>query len=141
MISRRIFGACGLCAALELVAAPVDAQTAAVTGAASGGIARQILTRGDVPGTGYETVQVSATVEPGVFVAWHTHPGLESSFVLEGEGTLMVKGRANLVTQAGAGFLIPPETPHAVQNSGKLLRIAATYVVEKGKPLSTPAPQ
>ncbi len=137
MISRRMFGSCALCAAMALLAEPVEAQTAAATG----GITRTIMGRADVPGTNYETVQVSATVEPGGLVARHTHPGIESTFFTEGEATLMVQGRPNALIKAGGGFEIPPETPHAVQNSGSVLRIAATYVVEKGKPLSTPAPE
>ena len=138
MISRRIFGTCGLCAAMELIAAPIDAQTAAISG---GGITRQVLSRGDVPGSAYETVQVAATVDPGGLVARHTHPGIESTFIVDGEATLMVHGRPDLVLAPGTGFMIPPEVPHALQNGGKTLRIAATYIVEKGKPLSSPAPE
>ena len=37
-------------------------------------------------------------------------------------------------------FQIPPETPHAGGKPGdKKKRIAITYVVEKGKPLVSPA--
>jgi len=40
----------------------------------------------------------------------------------------------------GDGFQIPPETPHAGGKPGdKTTRIAITYVVEKGKPLVSPA--
>jgi len=136
MISRRIFGSCGLCAAMALIAEPAEIQAQA-----TGGVTRRILGREDVPGSNSETIQVFATVEPGAFVARHTHPGIESSFVFDGEATLMVRGRPNALLRAGEGFMIPPETPHAVQNGGKLLQIAATYIVEKGKPLSTPAPE
>jgi hypothetical protein len=43
--------------------------------------------------------------------------------------------------KAGDGFQIPPETPHAGGKPGeKKSRIAITDVVEKGKPLVSPAP-
>ena len=41
----------------------------------------------------------------------------------------------------GDGFQIPPETPHAGGKPGDAKsRILITYVVEKGKPLASPAP-
>jgi len=40
----------------------------------------------------------------------------------------------------GDGFLVPPNTPHAGgKNGDKKTKIASTYVVEKGKPLASPA--
>ncbi len=137
MISRRIFSSCGLCAAMGLIAAPVEAQAQA----AAGGVTRRIVSREDVPGGVYETVQAVATVEAGALVIRHTHPGIESSFILEGGGTLAVKGRDSAMVEAGSSFMIPPETPHLLLNGGKLTRIASTYVVEKGKPLAAPAPE
>ena len=134
MISRRIFNGCALCTAVGLIAAPVEAQTTAAADA----VTRQLLSRADLPGSSYEAVQVNVVVKPAGFIAWHTHPGIESSCVLEGEATLMVKSRPNLRLQVGRSLMIPPETPHAVQNSNSVLRIAATFIVEKGKPLSTP---
>ena len=42
---------------------------------------------------------------------------------------------------AGGSFLIPAGTVHNATNTGTgKARILATYVVEKGKPLATPAP-
>jgi quercetin dioxygenase-like cupin family protein len=40
----------------------------------------------------------------------------------------------------GDGFQIPPDTPHAgVKNGPKMTKITSTYIVEKGKPLASPA--
>jgi quercetin dioxygenase-like cupin family protein len=41
----------------------------------------------------------------------------------------------------GDGFQVPPNTPHAGGKNGdkKKTKIAITYVVEKGKPLASPA--
>ena len=33
---------------------------------------------------GYATINVEAEIEPGVTIARHTHPGIESGYVLEG---------------------------------------------------------
>ena len=44
------------------------------------------------------------------------------------------------VLKAGDGFQIPPETPHAGGKPGEAKsRILITYVVDKGKPLASPA--
>jgi len=90
---------------------------------------------------GYVTINMEVEIDPGVTVARHTHPGIESSYVLEGGFELPVQGQPTRMLKAGDGFQIPPETPHAGGKPGdKKSRIAITYVVEKGKPLASPAP-
>jgi quercetin dioxygenase-like cupin family protein len=135
MLSRRLFATCALCAAGGLVATKVDAQ------APTAGAKRTILQQTDGPADGYVTVLAQIEIAPGAMVMWHTHPGIESAFVLEGGGVLSIKGQADQQAVAGKGFQIPIATPHALQNGDGVTRIAATYVVEKGKPLASPAPQ
>ena len=90
---------------------------------------------------GYVTINMEVERDPGVTIARHTHPGIESSYVLEGGFELPVQGQPTRMLKAGDGFQIPPETPHAGGKPGdKKSRLAITYVVEKGKPLATPAP-
>ncbi len=137
MLRRRFFNNCLLCVGMGLVAADASAQT---QGAASG-LTRTVLNKLEMPGASYDVVQVIATVDPGFLVARHTHPGTESSVVLEGSGILMVKGMADRALGANDSFFVPPETPHALQNKDAKLRIAATYTVERGKPLASPAPE
>ena len=109
-------------------------------------------TRGDVRGhtknfvadgrsdAGYTTLLVEAIIEPGVTVARHTHPGVESAYVLEGGFELPIQGQATRMIKKGDGFHIPPETPHAGGKAGDAKSvILVTYVVEKGKPLASPA--
>ena len=43
----------------------------------------------DAPGTNYETVIGIAEIVPNVNIGRHTHPGLESGYMLEGEMTLL----------------------------------------------------
>jgi mannose-6-phosphate isomerase-like protein (cupin superfamily) len=61
--------------------------------------------------------------------------------VLTGEGEILMEGTPPLKIKAGDGFVIPGGTKHDARNTGtQSLRLVAVYVVEKGKPLATPAP-
>lgn len=135
MLSRRLFATCALCAAGGLIATRVDAQTP------TPGAKRTILQQTDGPAEGYVTVLADIEIAPGATVMWHTHPGIESGFVVQGAGTLSIKGQPDQPVMAGKGFQIPIATPHSVRNGDAVMRVAATYVVEKGKPLASPAPQ
>jgi quercetin dioxygenase-like cupin family protein len=133
MINRRLFVSCALCAATGLVARAVNAQTP------TPGIVRTILQRMDAPEPGYEIILAEGDVPAGAMVAWHTHFGVETAIILEGSGTLMMHGQANRSVIVNTSFQVPTALPHALQNGGAPMRIASTYVVEKGKPLAVPA--
>ena len=135
MLTRRFFTSCALCAATGLVAAS-DAQG---VGTAASGVTRKILQQTDGPAEGYVTIIAEVEIEPGALVAWHTHPGIESAYLVEGGGELMIKGQTNRQLKPGDGFQIPSVTPHALQNGDKRSKVAGTYVLEKGKPLASPA--
>ena len=98
------------------------------------------MTRTDGPASGYETIIMDVTLDPGAIVARHTHPGIDSTYVMEGEIELPVQGRPTQTMKAGDAFSDPPETPHA---GGKppsaKTRLMINYIVEKGKPLASPA--
>ena len=83
--------------------------------------------------------ELGAEIAAGATVARHTHPGVESTYVVEGGFDLAVQGQADRRVQAGEGFVIPADTPHAVRNGDRPTKLASTYVVEKGKPLASPA--
>ncbi len=87
------------------------------------------------------TILAEATVEPGVVLGRHTHPGVESSYILEGAIELPIKGQETKTYSVGDNYQVPAETPHAGgKASDKKIRILSTYVLEKGKPLASPAP-
>ena len=142
MLTRRSFAgfaSCAICGISEFIATEVSAQNAPP--AATSGVTRKILSQTDGPAPGYTTLLVEAIIEPGVTVARHTHPGIESAYVLEGGFELPIQGQATRMIKSGDGFQIPPETPHAGGKPGDTRsRILITYVVEKGKPLASPAP-
>jgi quercetin dioxygenase-like cupin family protein len=138
MLTRRRFGACAVCAAVGLTASEVDAET---QGVQTSGTTRTILHSTDFPGEKYVTILVSAEIAPGATVARHTHPGVESAFILEGGGVFFVKGQPDRQFKAMDNWQVPPEVPHSLRNGHKTTKLAITYVVEKDKPLASPAPE
>jgi quercetin dioxygenase-like cupin family protein len=138
MLSRRAFGVCAICAATGFAASEVEAQA---QGTQTGGLKRIIIQKTELPGDKYVTILAVAEIPPGTNVARHTHPGVESSYVLEGEGELLVQGQPARKVKASDGFQIPPEIPHSARTGDKSMKLAVTYVVEKDKPLSSPAPE
>jgi quercetin dioxygenase-like cupin family protein len=141
MLTRRGFAgfaSCALCAVTGFMATDASAQN--TPPATTPGVNRKILSQTDGPTAGYVTIIVEAEIEPGVTVARHTHPGIESAYVIEGGLELPIEGQPTRTLKPGDGFVVPPNTPHAGgKNGDKKTKIASTYVVEKGKPLASPA--
>ena len=101
---------------------------------------RTIVTKADVSVPGREAVIAKVEIAPGGIAGWHTHPGDEISYIQEGESELMVAGQPNRIVKAGEGFVIPAGVVHNARNSGSTpTRLVGVYVVEKGKPLASPA--
>ncbi|NHZ91324.1 cupin domain-containing protein [Massilia sp. CCM 8733] len=70
----------------------------------------------------------------------HTHPGDEIGYVLEGEGQLLVDGAAPRLLRAGDAFVVPAGVVHDAHNPGRAaMRLVGVFVVDKNKPLATPA--
>lgn len=141
MLTRRGFAgfaSCAICAVTGFVATEASAQGAPAAG--TPGVTRKILSQTDGPTPGYVTMLVEAEIEAGVAVGRHTHPGVESAYVLEGGFELPIEGQPTRMLKPGDGFQIPPATPHAGGKAGTAkTRVLITYVVEKGKPLASPA--
>lgn len=105
----------------------------------AGNIKRTPLQKFDVPGTGYETVIGIAEVVPNVSIGRHTHFGPESGYMLAGELTLAIDGQPEKLLKAGDSYQIPAGAIHDGRSGSAGAKVIATYVVEKGKPLATPA--
>jgi quercetin dioxygenase-like cupin family protein len=87
---------------------------------------------------GREIVQVLTEIPVGVQSGWHTHPGEEVGYILDGTVEMSIDGQATLTLHAGDGFLIPPRTPHNALDLGPGIgRMLSTYIVEVGEPLAT----
>ena len=109
--------------------------------AQASGMTRTLVGRGDVSVPGREAVVARVEVAPGAKAGRHTHPGDEISYVLEGEATLLIDGQPPRVVKAGESFVIPAGVVHDAHNDGAApIKLVGVYVVEKGKPLASPAP-
>jgi quercetin dioxygenase-like cupin family protein len=140
MLTRRGFAgvaSCALCSITGFMATDASAQTPP---AATPGVSRKILSRSDGPSAGYETLLVAIEIEAGVTIGRHTHPGIESAYILEGGFELPIEGMPTKMYKPGDGFVVPPSTPHAGNKNGDVkTKVLSTYIVEKGKPLASPA--
>jgi quercetin dioxygenase-like cupin family protein len=108
--------------------------------AQTGGIRRTVIQKADVSVPGREAVVAKVELDAGVAAGRHTHPGDEISYVTEGEGELRIDGEDPRRVKAGESFVIPAGTIHDAINVGSgTLKLVGVYVVEKGKPLASPA--
>lgn len=130
MLSRRLFAGCALCAAFGLAATPGSAQAP---------VTRTVLRQAPLEGTNMVTIQATVELAPGAVIARHTHPGHEGSIVLEGAVSLEIDGQGTLMLTKGDSFLVPAGVPHGGTNGAARTTLFATYVVEKDKPLASPA--
>jgi quercetin dioxygenase-like cupin family protein len=113
----------------------------APAGDAQVGLERKIVLQQDLKMPGYETVVAEVTLAVGGREGRHTHPGTLIGYLLQGELTLEVEGQPTRVFKAGEAALIPAGVVHEGRNTGSVpTKVIATFIVEKGKPLSTPAP-
>jgi quercetin dioxygenase-like cupin family protein len=114
---------------------------AVAAGAASAqGIKRTPLQDIKYP-AGHHIVTVVAEIGPNQLAGRHTHPGVDTGYVLDGEATLIVEGQADKELKAGDSYAVPAGIPHDVKTGAKGLKLLAIYVVEDGKPVATPAPK
>lgn len=104
-------------------------------------IKRTVVQTKDISMPGREAVIARVEIAPGGSAGRHTHPGEEISYVMEGELEVMIDGQPTVKYKVGEAFVVPAGAKHDAHNPGaKPTVLAATYLVEKGKPLATPAP-
>jgi len=102
MLTRRGFSGiagCAICSLAGFSATEAFAQASAPTTA--NGVTRQILSRTDGPTAGYETIMMDVKLDKGAAVARHTHPGVESTYIMEGSIEVPIEGRETKVYSAG----------------------------------------
>ena len=104
------------------------------------GFTRNILQKVDSSAPGRELVQITAEFAAGAATGRHTHPGEEVGYVLEGPFSLTIEGKPTMTLKTGDHFFVPAGTVHEGKNAGSgKAKVLVTYIVEKGKPLATPA--
>jgi len=133
--------AVSICAAIASMGAvcSAQAQQLPVMTQQTQTIKRIPLQKFEVPGTNYETVIGIAEIAPNVTIGRHSHPGPESGYLLEGEFTLLVDGEAPLPLKAGQSYKVPPRAIHDAKTGAQGAKVIATYDVERGQPLASPA--
>lgn len=121
-----------------LVACAVVAATGAAV-AQQSGIKRTPLQKIEFP-DGYVTVSGLAELPPGGNIGRHTHPGIETGYLLEGEAVMSIDGEPDKQLKAGDSYVIPAGVVHDAKVHGdKGAKVMAVWVVDKTKPLATPA--
>ena len=113
---------------------------AAIISAQAPTFKRTVLQQADLSIPGKEAVTAVAEFEPNAVAGRHTHPGEEVGYVIEGTVLVEIDGKPAQTVTAGKAFLIPAGAIHNATNKGTgVAKILATYIVEKGKPVATPA--
>jgi quercetin dioxygenase-like cupin family protein len=102
------------------------------------GLKRTVIRTVEYP-PGYSTVTVVVELAPGTCTGRHTHPGLDSGYVLEGDLLLKIDGKPDQSANTGGSYEVPPGAVHdACTTAG--LKVIDAFVIERGKPLASPAP-
>ena len=135
MKTNRFLAVAALLIATSLPLPAVQAQEVSL-----GDIKRIDLLRNDLSVPGREVIQALIEFGPGVSAARHSHPGEEIIYVIEGTLEYDVDGKPPVTLKAGEVLFIPYGVIHSAKNVGNdNAAELATYIVEKGKPLVTPA--
>lgn len=106
----------------------------------TGEIKRTVLEKKDLSVPGREGLLVLVEFTPGAREAKHTHPGDLFAYLKEGNLTLNREGMPTVTLTPGEVFFVPAEKVHWGECGEKTpCKVLVTFVVEKGKPLSSPA--
>jgi quercetin dioxygenase-like cupin family protein len=100
-------------------------------------IKRTVLQQVDTSVPGREVITARADFPAGGSTGLHTHPGDEISFVVEGAVEIVMDGSSK-VYRKGEAFNIIGGKPHDAKAVDGPASVVANYVIEKGKPATTP---
>jgi len=103
-------------------------------------IKRTILQKADVPGTNLEIIYATVEISAGFKAGRHNHPGVVMTQVIDGDFWLQFDGQPEQILRVGESLTIPDRAVHNEGTLDKPLKLIVVYVVEKGKPLVSPAP-
>jgi quercetin dioxygenase-like cupin family protein len=134
-MNRRLAAACAVTAVLA--AAGIGALRAQQTAPE---VKRNIVLKQDMTIPGREAVMIEVEFPPGSAEVRHTHPAEVFGFVVEGTIEAESEGKPNRTLKAGDHFYIAPGEVHRAMNkSSETAKAYGVFIVEKGKPFSTPA--
>jgi len=126
--------------ASQALAQSAPAPAAAPPAAAASALKRTPVLHADVTAPGREAAVMRVELAPNGHAGRHTHPGDEISYVVDGEAELVVEGEAPRRIGPGQAFVVKEGRIHDLRNAGSTpVHLIGVYVVDKGKPLATPA--
>ncbi|MFO1184258.1 MAG: cupin domain-containing protein [Bauldia sp.] len=109
--------------------------------AAAQDITRVPLQAYRVPGVATDVITVLSELLPDRTTGRHTHPGVEMTYVTEGEIVLKIDGQAERVVKAGESYLVESGVAHEiVAGPSKNAKIVITFVVARGQLVTTTLP-
>jgi quercetin dioxygenase-like cupin family protein len=125
----------------KLISLVIGAVFAVAVQAQAPAVVRTVLLQHDLAIPGYSTALVAVEIPVGGREGRHTHPGLLIEHVESGAVTLDYEGNPTTTYQAGDSFVVEAGKIHEGINNGTVpVKLLATFVVEKGKPLTTTLP-
>ena len=124
----------------RIVAALVAVAGIGTLAAQQPGFTRKLVQDQNLSIADRHAVQALAEFVPGGAAGRHTHPGEELGYVVEGTLELLIDGQPPRTVKAGESFFVPAGMVHDGRNVGSgPAKVLATYIVEKGKPVASPA--
>ena len=125
-------------ARVSVMSVLVLAGMLAALGAQQPTVKRTVLLTQDLTIPGYQAVLVEVEIPVGGREGRHMHPGTILVRVNEGALTLDYDGKPTVTYKVGESFAVEPGKVHEGVNRGNTpIKATATFVVEKGKPLTT----
>ena len=101
------------------------------------GTTRTDLQRYDLSAPGREVLQARVDFAPGSFFPRHRHPGEEIIYVIAGTLEYELPDKGWITLKKGDVLFVSTGGVHAARNTGtEPAAELATYVLEKGKPLT-----
>ncbi|MEA3192525.1 MAG: hypothetical protein QOD26_858 [Betaproteobacteria bacterium] len=124
----------------KIIAALIAVAGIGTLAAQQPGFTRKLLQDQNLSVADRHAVQALAEFVPGGAAGKHTHPGEELGYVVEGTLELLIEGQPPRTVNAGESFFVPAGVVHDGRNVGSgPAKVLATYIVEKGKPVASPA--
>ena len=123
---------------LFVVAATIVGTSLPLNAAEGPAVKRTVLMQQDLAIPGYATALVQVDFPVGSREGRHTHPGSVMVHVEEGAVTLFYEGKPMTTYKAGETFFVEAGKVHEGINNGNApAKAIASFVVEKGKPITT----
>jgi len=116
----------------------IAALTAAVgTSYVQGGIKRTVLQKTNFP-DGFTVNFNIIEVPNGTSASPHTHPGLEITYVLEGDFDLVTKGKPDQRFKPGMSYMVTDSDVHFARVLGnKPIKLLCVFINAQNKPVAT----